>query len=593
IAQAARAEGIARIALVTEDLSRTDRPAFPRGTTFHDRTELDGVQRELRDVPGVTVLIYDQACATEARRRRKRGEVPAPTRTVVINEAVCEGCGDCSIESNCLSVEPFETEYGRKRRINQASCNKDYSCLQGFCPSFVTVEGLKLKKRASDHDAAALAARLPLPEPIALDGPYDLLVTGVGGTGVVTVGALVSMAAHLEGLGASVLDFTGFAQKFGTVLGYVRLARTPEALHQVRIERASADAVIACDAVVSSAPKASAHYRCGTKVALNVAEMPTGDLVLNRDADLHIDARAAAIADAVGTENVAVLDANAASTRLMGDPVYANVMMLGFAWQRGLVPVSLGALDQAMMLNGVAVDANRRAFALGRITAHSPDALTPRDPAPINSAPRSLDDLLAAREGDLREWGGKAPARRFRAAIDRFRAAADDDTLTETATRSLFRLMAYKDEYEVARLHVDPAFKAKLAAMFETEDGGAVRPAYYLAPPILASGRDHRGRPVKRRFGPWMGRAFQILARLKGLRGTPLDPFQFQADRKLDRELIDWFHKVLADLPTRDMDVETKRRIAAAPQDIRGYGPVREAAAIRIRNEVTKTMSRP
>jgi len=585
IARSCRAEGVSRIALVTEDLARIDRAAFPGGTTFHHRTELDAVQRELRDISGVTVIVYDQVCATEARRRRKRGEAPTPSRTVVINEAVCEGCGDCSVESNCLSVEPVETEYGRKRRINQASCNKDYSCLQGFCPSFVTIEGATLRKRQSDHDAAALAAGLPQPDPVDLDRPWNLLVAGVGGTGVVTVGALVSMAAHLEGLAASVLDFTGFAQKFGTVLGHVRLARSGADLHQVRIEKGSADAVIASDAVVASAPQASVHYRHGTRVALSVSEMPTGDLVLNRDADLQVNDRAAAIARAVGSRNLATVDANAVSERLMGDPVYANVMMLGFAWQRGMVPVSLDALDRAIELNGVAVENNRRAFALGRIMAHDSDALGEK-PDEAGRGPRTLEDLLTAREADLRVWGGKAPARRFRATIDRFRAAIADEAIAETAARSLYRLIAYKDEYEVARLHTDPAFRARLATMFE----GEVRPTYHLAPPILARGTDHRGRPRKRSFGPWMGRVFAVLARMRHLRGTPLDPFRHQADRRLDRALVEWFETVLRELPGKDMPGEEKLRIAAAPQDIRGYGPVREEAADKVRADVDRAM---
>ena len=406
----------------------------------------------------------------------------------------------------------------------------------------------------------------------------------MGGTGVVTVGALVAMAAHLEGLGSSVLDFTGFAQKFGTVLGYVRLAREPAALNQVRIERGAADAVIACDAVVASAPKASVHYRRGTRIALNLAEMPTGDVVLNRDADLRIDALSAAIEAAVGAEHVAAFDANAAAERLMGDPVYANVMMLGFAWQQALVPVSLGALDRAVALNGVAVDANRRAFALGRLLAADPDALAPAEAG--TDAPRTLDGLIDARAAFLQDWGGDAPADRFRATIARFRDAAADDVLATAATASLFRLMAYKDEYEVARLHADPAFAARIEDMFE----GDVRLSYHLAPPILAGGTDHRGRPRKRRFGPWMGRAFALLARTRRLRGTWADPFRHGADRRLDRDLVAWFERVLADLPGRDLPARDRLRVAAAPQGIRGYGPVREEAAERARAEVSRIL---
>ena len=297
----------------------------------------------MRDIPGVTVLIYEQTCATEKRRKRKRGQMADPKKFVVINDLVCEGCGDCSLESNCLSVEPKKTEFGTKRQINQSTCNKDYSCLNGFCPSFVTIEGgSRRKKSGAELDIDALVCDLPNPDLPPLDTPFNLLVTGVGGTGVVTVGALISMAAHLEGKGSSVLDFTGFAQKFGTVLGYVRIAQTPAEVHQVRIGQGSADAVIGCDMVVSSAPKASVHYRSGTRIVLNRAEMPTGDLVLNRDADLKIDLREQIIADAVGAENLAAFDANRMAEALMGDAVFANLMMLGFAWQKGLVPVSIG-----------------------------------------------------------------------------------------------------------------------------------------------------------------------------------------------------------------------------------------------------------
>src|SRR5215218_5725527 len=305
---------------------------------------------------------------------RKRRQIEDPARFAYINDLVCEGCGDCSVASNCLSVEPKETLFGRKRRINLSSCNKDFSCLNGFCPSFVTVEGApRRKKGASRIDAAGHAATLPLPAPATLDRPYDLLITGVGGTGVITVGALIGMAAHLERNGVSVLDFTGFAQKFGPVLSYIRLAATPEALHQVRIDQGAADALIGCDLVVSSSPKASGTYRRGTRAAVNTAEMPTGDVVRLRDADLASHVRLRSIERVLGAGNVATIDANAAAEALLGDTVYANVMMLGFAWQQGLVPVSLEALERAIALNGVSVERNRQALAWGRLASADPD----------------------------------------------------------------------------------------------------------------------------------------------------------------------------------------------------------------------------
>jgi len=363
---------------------------------------MDTVQKALREVPGVSILIYEQMCATEKRRRRKRGTLDDPKRFAVINELVCEGCGDCSVESNCLSVEPFETEFGTKRKINLSNCNKDFSCLNGFCPSFVTVEGAERKKQTGNLSLANLQASvsaLPEPEFAQLNRPYNLLVTGVGGTGVVTVGALITMAAHLEGRGATVLDFTGFAQKFGSVISYIRLADEPAHINQVRIDDRSADAVIGCDVVVSSSPKASAAYRVGTHVALNTALMPTGDLILNRDADLRVD------------------HANEAAERLLGDAVFANVMMMGFSWQLGLVPVSLHALDRAIELNAVAVEKNRTAFQIGRVLAGGKESMESLIPAEVK-ADDSLTALVNHRANFLVDYQNKRWSDRYRRQID-------------------------------------------------------------------------------------------------------------------------------------------------------------------------------
>ncbi|MFD3190547.1 indolepyruvate ferredoxin oxidoreductase family protein [Sedimentitalea sp. HM32M-2] len=580
IAQTCRAEGIARIALISDDIAKFNPGDFPRDTTFHDRAELDSVQRELRDIPGVTVIIYEQTCATEKRHRRKRGTLIDPPKFVWINDLVCEGCGDCSLESNCLSVEPRDTPLGRKRQINLNSCNKDYSCLNGFCPSFVTVTGATRRKpQAADLDIAALTADLPPVRPPALDRPFDLLVTGVGGTGVVTVGALITMAAHIEGKGASVLDFTGFAQKFGTVLSYVRLADRPEALNQVRIDSRAADAVIGCDVVVSSAPKASVHYRPGTRMVLNLAEMPTGDLVLHRDASLRVKARQALIATAIGADNLTALDANTAAERLLGDAVYANVLMLGFAWQQGLVPVSDAALHQAILLNGVQIERNRAAFALGRVLAAAPDRLAAHlgDSAP---AEETLPQMIQRRADFLSAYQDAAYAGRYRATLETFSAALPADapeSLQAAVAKSLFRLMAYKDEFEVARLHSQSGFAAELKTQFE----GDFQIRYHLAPPLFSRRKDARGRPVKREFGAWLTPVLRQLARLKRLRGTALNPFGYHAEAKLHRDLLDWYLGLLPQVAAawspachdRCMDVLT------APEDIRGYGPVRIAAA--------------
>ncbi len=583
IAQTCRAEGVDRIAVVSDDIGKFAPSDFPSGTSFDDRSVLDQVQRELREVPGVSVLIYEQTCATEKRRRRKRGTMPDLARHVIINDLVCEGCGDCSVESNCLSVEPKDTPLGRKRQINQNSCNKDFSCLNGFCPSFVTVEGgARRKKQAADLDFAALASALPEPKRPRTDTPFDLLVTGVGGTGVVTVGQLVTMAAHLEGLGASVLDFTGFAQKFGTVLSYIRLSDHPDALNQVRIDPCAADAVIGCDVVVSSAQKASAHYRRGTRMVLNRAEMPTGDLVLHRDATLRVDAREASIADTIGAENLSALDANAAAETLLGDSVFSNVVMLGAAWQQGLIPVSEMALSQAILLNGVAVERNRHAFALGRILAHDPDRLADlyREP---HKAPETLDAMIARRADFLTAYQNAAYADRYRERLAAFRAALPEvnEDLHRNAAKNLFKLMAYKDEFEVARLHCDAGFAAQVSEQFE----GNYKLRYHLAPPVFNRGTDARGRPRKRSFGPWMKPVFLALTGLKSLRGTPFNPFGYHHEARLHRDLLAWYEAALQTVADRfdDDTAETCAAIIAAPDAVRGYGPVRNEAAVRMR----------
>lgn len=589
IAQSCRAEGVERIALVSDDIGKFNKADFPTGTSFHKRETLDTVQRELREIPGVTVLIYEQTCATEKRRRRKRGTMDDPKRFALINPAVCEGCGDCSVESNCLSIEPLETEQGRKRKVNLSTCNKDFSCLQGFCPSFVTVEGAtRRKSTGAELDLPKLVSGLPDPARPALGSPFDLLVTGVGGTGVVTVGGLITMAAHIEGKGASVLDFTGFAQKFGTVLSYIRLASTPDALNQVRIDRGSADAVIGCDVVVSSAPKASVHYRKGTQVVLNLAEMPTGDLVLHRDARLNVDQRQAAIRSVVGAQAVHSIDANRTAEHFMGDSVFANVILLGYAWQLGLVPVSEAALKQAILLNAVAVEQNARAFDLGRVLAATPDALS------LNERPAeglATEAQIARNVAALTEYQSPRYGARYQDTLDRFRAAlpkSQAEALLPIAAASLFKLMAYKDEYEVSRLHSAPEFLALLDEEFEP--GYSIR--YHMAPPLLSGRKDARGRPVKRSFGPWLGPVLGLLARLRRLRGSALDPFRFASDRKVERALIAWFEAVLCDVPKHlgAADTAIAADILAAPTDIRGFGPVKDQAIGQVKLRVEKLM---
>jgi indolepyruvate ferredoxin oxidoreductase len=592
IAHSVRAEGVSRIALVSDDPTKFNAGDFPEGVTIHHRRDLDRVQRELREVKGVSVLIYEQTCATEKRRRRKRGILEEPRKFVVINDLVCEGCGDCSVESNCLSVEPEETPFGRKRKINQSSCNKDFSCINGFCPSFVTVEGARRRRPSGiSLDAVSRTEALADPAPVPLDRTFDLLITGVGGTGVITIGALVTMAAHLEGKGASVLDFTGFAQKFGPVLSYVRIAAHPDEIHQARIDRGAADALIGCDLVVSTSPKASGTSRPGMRAVINTGEMPTGDVVRFRDADLEIPTRLRALETLIGAGALWHLNANAAAESLLGDAVFANVMMLGFGWQHGLVPVSHAALMRAIELNGVAVEQNKAAFAWGRLACA--DAAFVRQ-AMGGGAPaaETLDGAIARREAFLADYQNAAYAKKYRMLIDRMRraeASLGSERVTDAVARSLFKLMAYKDEYEVARLHVGTGFIERLHDRFEDD----FKITYHLAPPLLPGERDWRGRPRKRQFGQWVLTLFQVLARLKFLRGTRFDIFGYTAERRMERDLVAWFETVIGQLQSR-LSAGTLTEIteiARMPMDIRGYGPVKSESAHKVRGDMERRLT--
>jgi indolepyruvate ferredoxin oxidoreductase len=581
ISHEVRANGVVRIAVVSDDPAKFRAADFPNAVTFHPRADLDPVQRELRDIAGVSVLIYEQTCATEKRRRRKRGLMPDLPKFAFINDLVCEGCGDCSVESNCLSVEPKETAFGRKRQINQSTCNKDFSCVNGFCPSFVTVEGAtRRKQRSPAIDVTARAAALPQPAITTLDRPFNLLVTGVGGTGVITVGALITMAAHLEGKGASVLDFTGFAQKFGPVLSFVRIAADPADLHQVRIDDHSADALIGGDIVVSSSENASRTYGAGMRAVISVAEMPTGDIVRNRDASLASATRLRALEHAIGADAVRSFDANLISEKAFGETVFANVILMGAAWQLGLVPVSRDALERAIELNGVAVAQSKQAFAYGRMVAADRDFVTsivgPRQPIE-----ETLDQLIARREAFLQSYQDRRYAAQYVSLVERVRAAEasaanGSERLTTAVARALFKLMAYKDEYEVARLHTQTDFEEKLRQEFE----GVFSIAYHLAPPIVSWRKDARGRPVKRQFRTGARAIFALLARLKVLRGTPLDLFGYMRERRIERRLIGWYQALVGEL-CRDLDpadIGILTEIAELPMDIRGYGPVKDQA---------------
>ena len=583
-----QAEGAQKIVIVTDEPQKYDGQPLAKGVTVHHRDELDRIQRELREVPGCTVLIYDQTCATEKRRRRKRGTLATPDKVVVITEAVCEGCGDCSVKSNCLSVEPVETPFGRKRRINQSTCNKDYSCVNGFCPSFVTIEGGTLKKAKKEGSKGAdLASLPPLPEPTlpVADEAWGIVVGGVGGTGVITIGSLLGMAAHLDGKGVVTQDAGGLAQKGGATWSHIQIANRPEAIYTSKVDTAKADLVIGCDAIVAALPATLAVMQAGrTFVAFNTHGTPTAAFVTQPDWQFPGGACESAVAAAVGADLVGSFDAEQVASQMLGDSIYTNPLLLGYAWQKGRVPLSLAALMRAMELNGVQVANNQAAFEWGRRCAHDLTAVQALvQPAKGQQQvvqfvrKPSLADTLALRVEFLTGYQNAAYAADYVAFIDKVKAAeaqaGTGTKLAEAVARYLFKLMAYKDEYEVARLHTDPAFTERVAAMFE----GDYKIVHHLAPPLLAKKND-QGELVKQAFGPWVRSAFGVLRRLKGLRGTALDVFGHSAERQTERALIGEYRACIEELlpglsPER---IALAVEIARIPEDIRGYGHVKE-----------------
>jgi indolepyruvate ferredoxin oxidoreductase len=587
VARQLDAEGVRRIAVVSDDPTKFGEGRFPAGVTLHHRDELDRVQKQLREVAGVSALVYDQSCAAEARRLRKQGTLVEPEPRVVINEEVCEGCGDCSVQSNCISIEPIETALGRKRRINQSSCNKDYSCLHGYCPSFVTVIGGKLRKSggAAVEADEALFAALPEPAVAALDRPWNVLVTGIGGSGVITVGALIGMAAHLEGKGASALDVTGLAQKNGPVTSHIRVAVRPEDLFATRIAAGATDLLLGADIVVTAGADTLLRIGKGrTHAVVNRHVAPTSDFAMHPDLDLSPARMEQAIAAAAGAENGHFLDATALATALLGDAIGTNLFLVGFALQRGWLPVSRDALERAIELNGRAIAMNKRALAWGRLAAHDLAAVQRaarpglRDEAP--PAEPSLEALVEHRAALLTTYQSAAYARRYRdlvarvATIERERCGPGDAPLARAVARYAAKLMAYKDEYEVARLYTDGSFQAQLARDFESWE----RLEIQLAPQIANPRDPDTGRAKKRSLGPWMFPVLRVMARFKFLRGTPLDPFGWTAHRKMERQLVRDYaatlDAVLAALTpaNRAQAVE----IARIPELIRGFDLVKE-----------------
>jgi indolepyruvate ferredoxin oxidoreductase len=578
------AEGVVRAVVVTDEPGKYGSSAgFPPGVSIFHRDDLDEVQRELREIPGVTVLIYDQTCAAEKRRRRKRGTYPDPQKRVFINELVCEGCGDCGVKSNCLSVVPVETEFGRKRAIDQSSCNKDFSCVKGFCPSFVTVEGGTLRKKKAA--VTEVMAALPQPAIPALDKPYGILITGVGGTGVVTIGALLGMASHLEGKGGSVLDMAGLAQKGGSVYSHIRLAPRPEDIHAVRIAAGEARLVIGCDMIVAASDEAIAKMQSGfTRAVINSAVATTGGFTKDPDLQLPYAGMKDAIREACGSESVDFVDASGLATALMGDSIATNLFMVGYAWQKGLIPLAIESIVHAIELNGAAVESNKRSLEWGRRAAVDMKAVeraaTPPEARPDSQhISRDLDETIARRRAFLVAYQDEAYAKRYVDFVAKVRAGEHgripgSTALTQAVARYFFKLMAFKDEYEVARLHTDGEFARRIASQFE----GDYRLTLHLAPPLWAKTDPVTGEPAKRTYGPWMMTAMRFLATLKGLRGTAFDVFGYSAERRTERALIGEYERTMDEVLDKlaPDTVSIAIELASVPEHIRGYGPVKE-----------------
>ncbi|MDI9233045.1 indolepyruvate ferredoxin oxidoreductase family protein [Limnohabitans lacus] len=583
IAMSMKAEGAQRIVVVTDEPFKYDGVALAEGVRVFHRDELDRIQREMREIQGTTVIIYDQTCATEKRRRRKRGTMVDPAVRVMINEEVCEGCGDCGVQSNCLSVEPLETELGRKRTINQSTCNKDTSCLKGFCPSFVTVEGGQFKKKSGKTGPALSPAELgALPEPMLPDTthPWGTVVAGVGGTGVITIGQLLGMAAHIEGKGIVTQDAAGLAQKGGATWSHILVANHQNDIRTTRVSMAAADVILGCDPIVTASKETLLRMREGrTHVALNSSSTPTAAFVKNGNWQNPSEQCLAEISRQVGTAGVSAFDADALAKQLMGDTIYVNPMILGFAWQKGWIPMHRESLVRAIELNEVAVQNNLTAFEWGRHAAHHLDVLMQKiQPAQTIQFKKreSLDDLVKNRIARLSDYQDTAYAQRYARFVDRVKAAEaplGKTLLSETVARQLYKLMAYKDEYEVARLHTQTQFLERIKDSFE----GDFKVHYHLAPPLLAK-RNAKGELVKQKLGPVVLMAFKALAKLKGLRGTPFDVFGYTRERQDERALVsEYMQHVEHVLASLSADTHAHAvKVAQVAENIKGFGHVKE-----------------
>ncbi|MBV50158.1 indolepyruvate ferredoxin oxidoreductase family protein [Sulfitobacter sp.] len=575
-----KAMGVGNIAVVYDEKEDVDKNAFD-GVPLYERAELQSVQKNFTQHKGVSAIVYIQTCAAEKRRRRKRGQFPDPDKRVFINTDVCEGCGDCGVQSNCVSIVPADTELGRKRAIDQSSCNKDYSCVKGFCPSFVTLEGAKIRK---DPTTEVKIPELPYPVLPVIHGTHNVIITGVGGTGVVTIGAVLAQAAQLDGKGAGMMEMAGLAQKGGAVHIHCRIANRPEDISAIRVATGEADALIGGDLVVSAGTKTLGLTRAGrTGAVVNSHQIITGDFTRNTEFQMPYDRLTLAL-EARLKEDVALFDASDLAKATLGDSIYSNMMIFGAAWQRGLVPLSLDSLQEAIKLNGAAVERNLRAFELGRWAVLFPKEAANLLSPNIIEMPKSLEDKIDYRKKHLIAYQGKGLAKRYGTLVH----SIEDARLREAVALGYHKLLSYKDEYEVARLL--KSTREKVAQEFD----GNPKMTFNLAPPVLSkTGSD--GRPVKRTFGEWLERPLGMLSRMKFLRGTPFDPFGHTSERKMERSLIRQYEADMKEVLPRLTDATRDAIIALAelPLQIRGFGPVKqanEAKAAKRREELLATI---
>jgi indolepyruvate ferredoxin oxidoreductase len=601
VASQVQAEGVRRIAVVTDDLEKFgDRRTFPATASFHHRDDLDAVQRELRDWKGVSVLIYDQSCATERRRLRKRGKVAKATTRMYIQPDVCEGCGDCGVQSNCIAIEPLDTDLGRKRQINQSVCNQDLSCLKGFCPSFVAVTGGRVRAKGGQQGGADQEQVQQLAEPLtpALTRTFSVLVTGIGGSGVVTIGAILGMAAHLESKRATVLDMSGFAQRNGSVMSHVRFAAADESGHSARIPPGSADVILGCDPIVAASPEAQSMMSLGrTAVVINRFVAPTSAFALNPDFRVDLRALERLVALRVGADRLFGTEATQVAAAILGDAIGANLFVVGYAWQKGLIPLQRASIVRAIELNGSAREMNIRAFGLGRLAAAAPGSLQEllgerRESQPL--AEQDLASIVTRRATFLTSYQNAQLAERYRAVVDRVEKAertlgCGQNSLSKAVAHVYAKLLAYKDEYEVARLFTREEFTKQLEQTFE----GNPRISFNLAPPWLARRNRATGRLRKMELGPWILGLFRILARLRVLRGTPLDLFGYSAHRRMERRLIQDY-EALVDRLLRELTPDNYTaavELAKLADMVRGYDVVKEENVAKMRKRETELWS--